>query len=212
MRREYLLSILHPHNPNPHSTFCKHILNIHRIPRQVVQPPLHILLHCTLNSTSVHVLHRLRLQHALVPWTAAPVEHTAVVHHALQAIAFPAEYVVGVCAVALAVRIRPHEGLGTVGGPQIRKRSSIPQRLVRELRHLDGMRGGAGAGGAETAACGGEHVGLVVWRVEVLAVPAGGEVVDCYIKSVTVLMGREREGGVPMMPAGHGLVGKSGVS
>ena len=33
---------------------------------------------------------------------------------------------------------------------------------------------------AETAFGGGEHVGLVVGRVEVFAVPAGGEVVDGY--------------------------------
>jgi hypothetical protein len=37
-----------------------------------------------------------------------------------------------------------------------------------------------GAGGAETAFCGAEHVGLVVGGVEVRAVPAGGEVVDRY--------------------------------
>ena len=42
------------------------------------------------------------------------------------------------------------------------------------------MRRGTRVGDLEAALDGVEHVGLVVGGVEVLAVPAGGEVVDCH--------------------------------
>jgi hypothetical protein len=73
------------------------------------------------------------------------------------------------------------------------------------------MGGGTRPGFAETAFGGGEHVGLVIGGVEVLAVPAGGEMVDSWgVESVACFAGDK--GSLPMMPAGQGLVGKSGVS
>jgi hypothetical protein len=38
---------------------------------------------------------------------------------------------------------------------------------------------GTGTGRSEAPKGGRVHVGLVIWGVEVYAVPAGGEVVDC---------------------------------
>jgi hypothetical protein len=72
-----LLLSIHP------SIHLNYVLNIHLIPRQRIQPPLHILLHRTLNRTLIHFLHRLRLQDTLIPRTAAPMEHTAIIHNAL---------------------------------------------------------------------------------------------------------------------------------
>jgi len=128
----------------------------------MIKPAINILSHRTLHSTRIHLLHRLRLQNALVSRTSAPMEHTAIVHGALQTVALPTKHIVRVCPIALAIGVAPHKWLRTIGGPHVIKDSGVPHRFVCELGHLDGVGGWARTGWAEAAFCGGEHVGLVV--------------------------------------------------
>lgn len=79
--------------------------------------------------------------------------------------------------VALTVASAPNEWLRAVRGPQglVVELPRIPQSLIGDLGHANGMRGRArAAGGKSTVFCGIVHVILVVGAVEVLAVPASG--------------------------------------
>lgn len=77
--------------------------------------------------------------------------------------------------VAAAVAVAQEERVGAILGPHRVKLRGVPQRLVGYLRHADGVRGWAGAGGLECILCCVEHVGLVIRAIEVLAVPASFE-------------------------------------
>lgn len=159
----------------------------HLLPRKLRKPPLGILRNRILYSALIHIGNRLRLQHPRHPRTTTAVKHARAVERALQRVALPAKDVVGVGAVPLIVHERPDKrllgGKGPVGvaGPQVFEGARVPHGLVRQLRHLDGVRRGA-LGPVEEAALafgfGAEHVGLVVRAVEVHAIPAGREVVD----------------------------------
>ena len=107
------------------------------------------------------------------------MEHATIIHRALQTVSLPTEYIVGVGAIALAVHERPHKGLRPILRPHVLEGSRVPHGFVRDLRDADGMRGRTRTSFKEAAFCGGVHVRLVVGGVEVLSVPAGGEVVDC---------------------------------
>jgi len=70
-----------------------------------------------------------------------------------------------------------HKWVAAVGGPQalVGELVDIPHELVHDLRELDGMCRGASATTISTSALAISDVCLMVWRVEVLAIPAGGE-------------------------------------
>ena len=53
--------------------------------------------------------------------------------------------------------------------------SRVPVDLVEQLAHADRVASWARTSGLEGAALGIGHVGQVVWRVEVLAIPASGK-------------------------------------
>ena len=65
-----------------------------------------------------------------------------------------------------------YQGLATLPFGWVVELPSIPHDFVHELREADGMACRAGAGRLEAAAAGVGDVLSVVWRVEVLAVPA----------------------------------------
>jgi hypothetical protein len=148
------------HSPNSrlHS-----LLHPHLIPWQMIQPSLNLLLYRTLHLTRIHLIHSLRLQHTLHPRTPTSMEHTARVHHTLQRISLPSKDIVRVRPISMAISITPHERLAPILWPHIHERSRIPQRLVRELRHLYRMRRRTGASGSETPADSAGHVRLVIW-------------------------------------------------
>lgn len=106
------------------------------------------------------------------------MEHAAVVHRTLQTISLPSKDIVRMGAVSLAIRVAPDEWLRAIFRPHVGEHGRVPHCLVSELRHLDGMRCWAWTGRSEAAFGGGEHVALVVWRVEVLSIPATREMVD----------------------------------
>ena len=128
-----------------------------------------------LDGALVHVGHGLRLERAPV---LAALEHAGRVHGALERVALPAEEVVGVGAVALVVLGEAeHEGVGPAAAPHAVELGRVPEGLVGDLGGADRMRGRAWPGGLEGLLGRVVHVRLVVGRVEVLAVPARGEVV-----------------------------------
>jgi len=82
--------------------------------------------------------------------------------------------------VTLAITGAPNKWLRAIRGPVslVIKLSSVPESLISELWHADGMRGWASTTRRKpNSCCGIEHVILVIWGVEVLAIPACGEVV-----------------------------------
>jgi len=83
-------------------------------------------------------------------------------------------------AIALAVIEAPNKRLRAVRGPQrlVVEHGRVPHGLIRHLWHSDGVRGRASSCRDETSLHGAVHVVLVVGTVEVLAVPARGEMVD----------------------------------
>lgn len=169
--------------PLPDSRLLCLLLHWHLITRQMVKPPFHLFLYRALDRTRVHLRHSLRLQNALHTGRSTGMEHAAVVHRTLQTISLPPKDIVSMCAVSLAVRVAPHERLRAIFGPHVSKHGRIPHCLVRELRHLDRVRRWTWACWSEAAFGRGEHVRLVVWRVEILPIPAAREVVDCHYTS-----------------------------
>lgn len=77
--------------------------------------------------------------------------------------------------VTALVAVAEDERVRSVLGPHVLELRRIPERLVCELRHADGVRGWAGGAGCETRGLGIIHVCLVVWAVEIFAVPASVE-------------------------------------
>jgi len=84
--------------------------------------------------------------------------------------------------VSCSVTCAPDERLRAIGGPErfVVELGGVPHGLEGDLWHADGMGGWAWAGDLETTLASVEHVGLMVWGIEGLAVPAGGEVVDSH--------------------------------
>lgn len=128
-----------------------------------------VLINSTLDSALVHSRHGLALK-----WPAilTRLEHAARIHCLLQRVVFPAEEVVSMRAVSLVVIVAEEKGIRPILGPHLVKLRRVPERLIRDLRHADGMRLGA-----RPSRCKGflgcvVHVILVVGRVDVLAVPA----------------------------------------
>jgi hypothetical protein len=89
-----------------------------------------------------------------------------------------------VAAVALGVTHAPDERLRAVRRPQrlVVESSRVLHGLVGELWYANGMRRWAGAGDLKPANCRGIHVRLVVWGIEMLAVPASSFVSECGVK------------------------------
>lgn len=58
-------------------------LHRHLVSRQMVKPPFHLLLHCALDRTSIHLCNSLSLQNTLHPRGAARMEHATIVHRTL---------------------------------------------------------------------------------------------------------------------------------
>ena len=85
--------------------------------------------------------------------------------------------------------IRPKERVRAIGGQHIIEYGSIPHSLVRNLWYPNWVRRRTGSGLAESAFRCAVHVRLVVRAVEVLAVPAGGEVVNGHDSGWTGLLG-----------------------
>ena len=110
----------------------------------------------------------------LLDGPAAVVEALGLVHGALQRVALPAEEVVGVgTRAAIRAAEAPHERIGCSSRPQAVELVRLPRDLESDLRHSDGV--GFGAGRSVVEVLGVDrvvHVRLVVWAIEVLAVPA----------------------------------------
>lgn len=103
------------------------------------------------------------------------------------------------------------KGLGTVLGPDrgVVEFPRVPHHLVHDLRDFYGVCGRARAGHLETAARGVCYVALVVWAVEVLAVPATRDIgISCWL--LTYLRAEEKDIGVCKERAYGGLVLTSG--
>ena len=108
----------------------------------------------------------------LLDGSATIVEALRLVHGALQGVVLPAEHVIGVCAVSLLALEAPDEGVWP-RGPQAVELGGVPNSLVGQLGHADGMAGGASRGVGESIIFDGvEHMRLVVGGIKVLAVPA----------------------------------------
>ena len=71
----------------------------------------------------------------------------------------------------------PNEWLRAILGPVLRvvELSRVPVYFVEQLAHADRVASRARTSGLEGAALGIGHVGQMVWRVEVLAIPTSGE-------------------------------------
>ena len=194
-----------------------------------------ILLHPPGHTAPRRDLIRLRLQ-ARAAGARAPG-----VHAALQRVALPPKHVVGVLSVPGRVARREHERLRAVGRPLgfVVEGCGVPDDLCRvrglvglvmvckgwgaDLEHdlgdLDWVGGGACA--ADAGACEGlgagdgvGDVGLVVGRVEVLAVPAAAVCARQYLCCEISLLFRVTHVGYRMldrMPE-HGPVGRVSVS
>lgn len=119
---------------------------------------------------SIHLPDRLTLQR---PPILTPRKHTTTIHRLLQTIILPTKQVIRMGSVAVAVAERQHKRVGILGlVPEPVEPRGIPERLVRHLRHADGVRCGTGTCWLEGFSGRVVHVALVVWGVEVLAVPA----------------------------------------
>lgn len=104
--------------------------------------------------------------------SAAIVEALGLVHGALEGISLPAEHVVSVGAVALALEA-PHERVGGARRPHAVERGGVPHGLEGHLRRPDGVGGRARSSVGEAVRVDGVvHVRLVVGAVKVLAIPA----------------------------------------
>jgi hypothetical protein len=123
----------------------------------------------TLNLALIHRASALRLEW---PSVLASVEHAGIIHGLLERIALPAESVIGVSSKALRITGAEDERLSVCGPRKVIETSRIPQGLVGELGHTDGMRRGAGTSIGERISCSVEHVRLMVRGIDVLSVPA----------------------------------------
>jgi len=106
------------------------------------------------------------------------------VHGALERIALPAKDVVGVLAETSVVARAEVEGLLDARGPSrlVVELGSVPDDLEHQLRDTNGVAGRAGTAQGEEGGGARGWVGnvvLVVGRIQVLAVPARGEVDVC---------------------------------
>ncbi len=151
---------------------------------------VNVLLDKVLDGALVGLGHGLLLDGA-----AAIVEALGLVHGALQGVTLPAvipdyrlaiklqdergrrgyipKHVVGVSAGAIALK-RPHERVLVLGRvPEVVELGRIPLNLEGDLRHADRVaRGARRRVGEALASDRVVHVALVVWGIEVLAVPA----------------------------------------
>jgi len=89
------------------------------------------------------------------------------------------------------------ERVGVAALPQAVESGGIPQGFVGDLREADGVRLGAFSGNGEGLPGRVVHVGLVVGAVEILAVPARGEVVDRHDTTLAGFGGELGELGEP---------------
>jgi hypothetical protein len=112
-------------------------------------------------------------------WLAIPssVQHAGGVHGFLERVSLPAEDVINVSSVALAVASAPNKWLRAVHGPVgfVVELSCIPESLIGELEHANGMRSWARIGRGKDH-CLSQYrtcdVFLVVGAVEVLLILA----------------------------------------
>ncbi|KJR83613.1 uncharacterized protein SPSK_04359 [Sporothrix schenckii 1099-18] len=141
---------------------------------------------------------------------AAVVETLRLVHRPLQRVALPPKHVVGVRAVAVALEA-PHKRVGRAALPLAVELARVPDRLERHLRHAHRVRRRAGPRVRKTVRVDRVvHVRLVVGAVQVLAVPAGREVVRRE-DAARARLGRHvgRDGAAAA--ARHALVAKADV-
>lgn len=123
-----------------------------------------------LRSSNILVLHRLT-------FSAHAIRR---IHPDLKLVALPAKDVISMLPVAGVVAVAEVEGLRAVGGPQalVIEGRGVPDDLVHQLRDAHGVSGWAFASQAEKVGWAGLGVGyvrLVVWAVEIDAVPARRE-------------------------------------
>ena len=128
-----------------------------------------VLLDEALDGALVHLGRGLRLER---PAVLAGIEHAGRVHGPLERVTLPTEDVVGMGAVAVIIAVAHGERLGAVGGPKAVELGGVPESLVGNLGHADGVRGRAGTSSHESSTAGIVHVGLVVRAVLVLSIPA----------------------------------------
>jgi len=149
-------------------------------------------------------LHRLRLEHG-----GRDIRMT--IHGLLEGIIFPAKDVIRMVREARRVATRPDEGLisiSEVRGVDVVERARVPDGLQQDLRQTHGVRGGARTARLEGSGLRVSDVVLVVGRVQVLAVPAGGETVVGH-DAVGARLRREVDGlGSPGAGVFHAGVGK----
>ena len=107
----------------------------------------------------------------------APVAGALGVHGLLEGIPLPAKQVIAVNTIAGVVTMAPVEGLRPVGGPLglVIELARVIHDLVHDLGDLDGMGRRAGAAALKGTRGRVRDVRLVVWAVDVLAVPARRE-------------------------------------
>lgn len=98
---------------------------------------------CLLYGALVHGGNGLALER---PSVLASIEHAARVHGPLQGISLPAKQVISVGSVSLGVAVAEGEGLAAVLGPHVVELGGVPEGLVGDLGHADGVGSGAGAG------------------------------------------------------------------
>lgn len=130
---------------------------------------LGILAHHVLDLASIHGRDALGFERISV---LAGIEHATVIHGALERISLPSEYVVGMSAESTSVIVTHDEWVWCALWPLAVELSGVPQCLVGDLWHTDGMGGGAWSVILESIANGVIHVRLVVGRIEGLAIPA----------------------------------------
>jgi hypothetical protein len=130
---------------------------------------------------------------------AIAVEVAAVVHCELESVALPSENIITVCCGTTTEKLANRTGdegfeeslpqvhavdewRGAIRGPLtlICERRNIPHELVHDLRKLDweGSRASATSTGVSSGV---GDVGGVVWRIEVLAVPASKIACELFI-------------------------------
>ena len=107
---------------------------------------------------------------------AVLVEVASLVHGLLERVALPAEDVITVSGSTAEVH-GVDERVRAIGGEDalVHEVGDVPHDLVHDLGELDGMGRGAGTAAIGTSTTAVGDVAPVVGRVEVLAIPAGGE-------------------------------------
>jgi len=155
-----------------------------------------VLLDGALNGTLVGLVDGLGLE--------AGGGQAGLVHGALERITLPAKEVITVSAETLVVIEAPDERLRAISGPErlVVESGGVPHGLVGNLGHADGVSGWASTGVDEASLYGVVHMVLVVGAVEILAVPARGEVVDGHDTSWAWLGGEV----VGLCASGHDVL------